>query len=221
MLRRLLAGACVAGVLACGSSAAAQTAPPAPGLARLHFRTSRERDVATVYVRTLQNGYAFLCSSPCTTDLPPGAELRITIGDEDEGRVMTVPNDRAGDVDVEVRPPGKGAVVGGVIMLPIGGILLLAGAVLTAVSADRGSSRGGELAGGLVCLALGGGLVVGGILLLANRSHEPRLKQVPHRSRERYSRDQTVLGDLAAGEHHDPLAFPQTAIAPLPLAFTF
>jgi hypothetical protein len=85
-------------------------------MVRLHFRTYRARDSANVDVRTAQGGYAFLCNTPCTVDLPPAAEARVSIGDSDDAHVFSVPNELGTEVDVEVRAPGKGAVVGGIAM---------------------------------------------------------------------------------------------------------
>jgi hypothetical protein len=207
-------------------------------MVRLHVHTYRARDAANVDVRTAQGGYAFLCSTPCIVDVPPAAELRVSLGDSDDAKVFSVPNEVGTELDVEVRAPGKGGIVGGIAMLAGAGLSLLIGAGLTAYSTNESSRSGKEtLAAGIVFFGIGAGLGLGGILLIANRSHEPRVKGTPYRpgrdlddegdrdrrrkrDRDRSGRDDTMLGDLAAARHQDALALPP-AFAPLQLDFTF
>lgn len=202
----------------------AQSAAPAPGMVRLHFTTYRDRDSARVTVRTVQGSYAFVCSSPCTADLPPGAELRVMLEDSDDSHVFNVPNDMGAEVDIEVRKPGKGGLVGGIIMVSIGGIFAIAGIALTALSTEERSSKTGTLTGGLVCLGLGVGLGLPGILLITNRSQEPKVKGNPHRDRYdrygRYGRNESLLADVAEAQHRDPVTT-AAAITPLRLGFSF
>jgi hypothetical protein len=196
------------------------TATPAPGMVRMHFHTLRERDLANVYVRNTQGGYGFLCASPCTADVLPGAELRIVLDDGEDGRIFTVPNDLGSDVDVEVRAPGRGG--GAIVMIVIGGVLALAGVVLVGLGTEHNGSDKSSLTAGLVCLGLGGGLGVGGILLLTNRSREPRVKSTPYRShRASEGRGETALGDLTEGPRRDAQLVLPPSFTPLRLGFAF
>jgi hypothetical protein len=244
MMRTVLAAASVVAITCAASGAAAQatgtpnqpppeqpappqaSAAPAPGMARVHFRTYRGRERAEVFVRTVQGNYALVCTSPCTADLPPGAELRVMLGDSEDSHVFNVPQDLGSEVDVEVRAPGKGGLVGGIIMVSIGGIFAIAGIALTALSTEeRSGSRTGTLTGGLVCLGLGVGLGLPGILLMANRSREPRVRETPHRDRPgRYGRSETLLGDVAEGRPGDrgrDTGTVPVAVTPFQLGFAF
>lgn len=201
------------------------TGAPAAGMVRMRFRTYRDRGRARVFVRTVSGAYVFVCAAPCTADLPPGAELRTTLGDEDEDpRDFAVPNDYGPDVDVEVKPASKGALVGGIIMTSIGGVFLLIGTVLMAAASDARSSPGERalVTGGVVCLVLGAGLAIPGILLITNRSREPRVRTDPHRRGHEYSRDDTLLMDVAEARRIQPTTgLVPVAITPLRLGFAF
>lgn len=191
----------------------------------MRFRTLRDRGRARVFVRTVSGAYVLVCATPCTADLPPGAELRTTLGDEDEDpRDFAVPNDYGPDVDVEVKPASKGALVGGIIMTSIGGIFLLIGTVLTAAANDARSSSSERalVTGGVVCLVLGAGLAIPGILLMTNRSREPRVRTDPHRRSHEYSRDDTLLMDVAETRRVQPTTgLVPVAMTPLRLGFSF
>jgi hypothetical protein len=194
-------------------------AVPAAGMVRVHFRTLKDRGRARIAVRTVQGTYVSVCASPCTADLPPGAELRVSLGsgedeDEDSARLMAVPNDLGNEVDIEVKPASKGGLVGGIIMTSIGGLFALIGVVLISVSGSesRTTSKSGLVTGGIVCLVLGAGLGIPGILLISNRSKEPRVKSDPYRNRDR--------DDRYSREDSDPLAAP-VAFTPLRLGFSF
>lgn len=191
----------------------------------MRFRTYRDRGRARVFVRTVQGAYAFVCTSPCTADLPPGAELRTTLGDDDEDpRDISVPNDLGPDVDVEVKPASKGALVGGIIMTSIGGVFLLIGTVLTAAANDARSASAERAltTGGVVCLVLGAGLAIPGILLMTNRSREPRVRTDPHRRGHEYSREDTLLMDVATARRADPsTGVVPVAVTLLRLGFSF
>ena len=177
------------------------TAPvPAPGAVRLHFHMLKDKGRARIAVRTVQGGYAFVCGTPCVADLPPGAELRVTLAtsdDEDEdAHLMSVPRDLGSDVDIEIKPASKGGLVGGIIMTSIGGFFALIGVVLLAVAGDeKSNSKTGLVTGGLVCLVLGAGLGIPGVLLISNRSREPRVKSDPYKrdNDERISREDSLL----------------------------
>lgn len=187
----------------------------------MRFRTYRDKGRARVYVRTVQGAHAFLCASPCTADLPPGAELRTTLGDEDEeAHEFTVPIDYGPDVDVEIKPASKGGLVGGIIMTSLGGLFALIGALLTGVStaAPSSSGRSALATAGVVCLVIGAGLGIPGILLITGRSREPRVRTDPHRGGRDYSREDTLLMDVTAQQA--PAAIP-VAIMPLRLGFSF
>lgn len=155
--------------------------PPAPGMVHLRLRAYRPRDVARLYVEQGPDRWALKCTSPCAVDLPPGALLRVTLNDEyDEPHDFSLQTEAGRDVELEVKPASKGAVAGGIVMVSLGGLTAIVGLVLFAIggsSTTTSSDRGGLRTAGGVCLALGGGLTVGGILLMANRSHEPRVKQ--------------------------------------------
>lgn len=201
------------------------TAAPAPGMVRMRFRTLRDRWRARVFVRTVSGTFVFVCTTPCTADLPPGAELRTTLGEEDEDpRDFAVPNDLGADVDVEVKPASKGGLVGGIIMTSIGGIFLLIGTILTAAANDARSSTGERalVTGGVVCLVIGAGLAIPGILLIANRSREPRVRTDPHRRGHDYSREDTLLMDVANARRLEPTTgLVPVAITPLRFGFSF
>jgi len=65
-------------------------------------------------------------------------------------------------------------------MTSIGGVTLLVGLVLLAVSSSdvfNSNEKSSFATAGAVTSILGGGLALGGILLIANRSHEPRVRQ--------------------------------------------
>lgn len=132
---------------------------------------------ARIYAETTGERWALVCAAPCEADLHPGTHLRAVYdANEDEPHDFVIEGGAGTRSDVEIRPASKGPLAGGIVMTSIGGVTLLVGVVLLAVSSSLKPSSDFQTAG-LVTSVVGGGLTIGGILLIANRSHEPRIRQ--------------------------------------------
>jgi|GEM_PF-2186302 len=211
-------------------------APAAPGNVRLHFHTPRDKGMAHVYTRQVDGRYALVCAAPCTADIPVGAQLRITYGDsEEEAHELGVSGALGSEVDVEVRGPSVAPVIGGTILMGVGGILLVTGAVLVAIGRDSSlADRAGVDVLGIVCMGFGVGSGVAGLVWLLSRSHEPRVRAEPYaddpyrghdrdrdRRRKRRNRAETFLGDEASAKPVDALAPVGPSATPLRFGFSF
>ncbi|MBX3191897.1 MAG: hypothetical protein KF819_33205 [Labilithrix sp.] len=237
--RALLTVAAVAGVMLASSSARAQmpppqppgqivqmqpqvqtVAPPAQGSVRMHFRMFRSKGYGRIYVLRSDGSSGLVCRTPCTADVPVGAQMRATVGENDEPHFFAVPADMGQEIDVEIRGPSVGALVGGIVMLGTGGALLLSGAILVALAGDTRNSiidtESLYRTTGYVCIGIGAGVAIGGLVLLLTRSTEPRVEADPHRQGgdRYYGREETMLSDVAAAKPRDP----STAIPPAPVA---
>ena len=154
-----------------------------PGLVRAHFHTSRDRGIAKIYHRQ-GDTYAGLCSTPCTADVAPDAQLRVVLDDHDDEPYDFAIGNQApgaartgGEVDVLVTRGGKGALAGGIVMTSLGGLTAVVGLLLLAASALSSARTAADVrTAGYVTLAVGGGVAIGGIVIIANRSEEARVK---------------------------------------------
>lgn len=201
-------------------------APPPPQVApaegvqvvRVNFRSAKAR--ATIFDRSSGR---MLCVTPCTADVPVGAPLRVVLeGGEDEPHDFTITADQGSPIDLEIKRGGTGALVGGIVMAGVGGVLVLTGLVLIAVASSLEDERSvidyGELADvyravGIAQTIIGAGLGVAGIIVLANRTNEATTRQRPAGA----SRAEMFRGDLAEATPRDPL---RTPVAPQ-LGWTF
>jgi hypothetical protein len=157
--------------------AAAPAARP-PGTVRLGVRAYRNKGKVHLFTaRAGQQPQTFVCEAPCKADVYPGTRLVVTHGDSDEGHELTMSGAPGSEVDLEVRPPSKGALAGGIVLVAIGGLTALIGGILVAVAAEGKGSDEKLMTPGLITLAAGGGLTVGGIFLLTNRTSEPRVHE--------------------------------------------
>lgn len=150
-----------------------------PDKVRVHLRTLRPKDHATLYIEQGTDRWALACTSPCGIDLRPGASLRVTYNDDvDNPHDFSLQTEGGREIQLQVKPASKGALAGGIIMISAGGVTALCGLIILALS-DLSSKRERgqvQVIGGVVT-AIGAGLVIGGIVLLANRSREPRITQ--------------------------------------------
>jgi hypothetical protein len=154
---------------------------PAGSMVRVHFSTPRNSLEAKLWARRgSDSNYTLVCAAPCKADVPAGTPLRATITDhEDEPYDFILSNDMGREVDIVARRGGRGALAGGIVMTSIGGLVMIIGIALTAISfadstlIDESAFR----TAGLICLGLGGGLTVGGVVLISGRSYEPVVKQ--------------------------------------------
>lgn len=205
------------------ATAPAQPAPyaPVPGGVRVHFKTPRDRGVAKIYLRRGE-GFVGVCTTPCTADLHPGAQIRVVLDDHDDephdfALGSELDDARPGrEVEATISRGGRGALAGGIVMTAIGGLGALVGLVLVAVGSATNSSDGDDLrTAGYVTLLVGGGLTVGGIVLIANRSAEPRVKVGEPRGRRAGDSPRTTASraSLAADD-----AAPTRPTAPVPAA---
>jgi hypothetical protein len=129
------------------------------------------------------------------------------------------------EVDIEVKGPSVGALVGGIVMLGSGGALMLSGLVLIAISDTRSGfiKYDDYSTAGYVCIGIGAGVAIGGLILMLTRSHEPRVEGDPHRpgANYYYGREATFVADTASAKPRDPTtAIPPPAVAPI-LNFAF
>jgi hypothetical protein len=181
--------------------------PPPAGIVRVNFRSPK--GPATIYDRA--NG-RLLCTTPCTADVPIGAPLRVTLeGGEDEPHDFAVTADSGSMANIEIKRGGTGALVGGIVMASIGGLLVITGLVFIglAEALEDGSVFYEDLSEtyrtvGIVQLVAGIGVGVGGLVLLANRTNEATTKQKPSSA----SRTDILRGDLAAAGARDPMIMP-------------
>lgn len=227
--------------------AAAQSAPATPSVAeqaaapptpvgipmvRIHVRSYRDHGTARVYVHRTDGTYTLACTAPCTYDVPANAEMRATFsGKEDDSHSFIVPGDKGPEVDIEVRPPSAGPLVGSIVLMAAGGSFLLSGLLFVALADVSGTGRAGVGGGtnvdsddwrtiGFVMLGVGAAAAAGGLVWLATRSKEPRVIDFPHANMT-YGRTETVLGDVALGKPRDATTLVPAPSTPLRLGFTF
>lgn len=202
-------------------SGAAASARPA-GTVRLSLRSYRSKELARLYVARENGAYAFVCQSPCKADVIPGTPLRVTLGDSSEPHDFVMSGHPGSDLDVEVRPASKGPLAGGIVMVSLGAPTALVGLILLAVSGIGSSSDADLRTAGLVVLGVGGAVTVGGIALIANRSHEPRIREDEHggdrAERATDSRANVFASDVATLRHASPVA---PAFTPLTWGLSF
>jgi len=214
--------------------------PPPPGTVRLHFRLYRDKGSARVYHRAADGRYGLLCMAPCTADVPAGDTLRITWGDhEEDPHDMPVAAGYGQEVEVEVKGPSVGPVIGGAIMMGVGGASILSGLILVAISdidTLDGRSNLSLDTMGYVFIGVGAGLAVGGLVWLIARSHEPRVEAWTYKGEEparyddrdrdrdrrrRKNRAEMFLGDEALARPRDPMLPLGPAPTPLRWGFAF
>lgn len=158
----------------------AQAVPAQP--VRVHFHTPGNKLEARLFMRKGPSEWALVCAAPCKADLPGGAELRAVLGEhDDEPYDFFLSNDMGGEIEIEARRGGRGALAGGIVMTSLGGLTLLVGIVLTAVStSSHVQSQSTMRSAGVVCMGLGGAATAGGIVMITNRTYEPKIRQLPY-----------------------------------------
>ncbi len=157
----------------------AQAAPAHP--VRVNFTTPGNKLEARLFVRKSESEWALVCAAPCKADLWPGSQLRAVLGDHDDEPYDFVLSNGLGDeVNIEARRGGRGALAGGIVMTSLGGLALVVGIVLTAVSTLNTFNQSSFRTAGIISLGLGAGATAGGILMITGRTWEPRIKQMPY-----------------------------------------
>jgi hypothetical protein len=209
---------------------AGPTAGPAP--VRLHLRTLKNKSAARMSIHRADGSYTLVCASPCTADVPGGSELRVTLGnDDDDPHTFVLPTDLGSELDLEVRPPSVGPLVGSIVLIGSGGALVLSGLAFIALADVAGGSISASSAStsathksisdtykttGYVMIGIGAAAAVAGFVWLLARSHEPQVSESPHREPDVYGRRETLLGDVAVATPCDPTS----AARALPAPFT-
>lgn len=203
-------------------------APVPSGVVRIHLRTFKDKGTARAHVHRADGSYALLCASPCTADVPPKSELRITLDDnEDAPHTVVVLASGGSDMDLEVRPAAAGPLAGSIVMMAAGGACVLAGLWFVALGNLGSSSTGvGRIfepskTYGYVTIGIGAALAVGGLVWLSARSHEPQVKDSPPRGPEIYGRRDTLLGDVAVAKPRDASRLAPTPPVPLEYSIAF
>ena len=193
---------------------------------RIHSYSADGKHRVRVEMPTTSGEYRLVCTSSapapdsprwgdCVADVPPGSQLRVTLGNVTQPQLLSVPDDPGSVLDLEVLPAEDSeAKVGGTLLIVLGsagmcvGLLSLAAAGL---AADDAKGRA-QLLGGLG-LVLGGLTVAGGIALIKTRPKEPRVVS--------YDRSDNLLGDVAAAKSRDRATDGPAAFTPLRYGFTF
>lgn len=214
----------------------AQAAPQAAQFAaapvtavRLHVRTFKDKGTARLYIHRTDGSYAFVCASPCTADMAVGSELRVTLANNDEEpHTFVLPGDLGPEVDLEVRPPSVGSLVGSIVLMGSGGALVLSGLLFLALSGIRvDSSAGGTVTNsykpiGYTFIGLGVACAAGGLIWLLTRSQEPRVQGAPYYPPAPvYGRGETLLGDVAMQKPRDPTTAIVAPSTPFQLQLSF
>lgn len=158
----------------------AQAAPAQP--VAVHFHTPGNKTEARLFVRKSESEWALVCAAPCKTSLWPGSQLRAVLGDhDDEPYDFVLANGTGGEVDIEARRGGRGALAGGIVMTSLGGLTFIVGVVLAAISTSSFVNNPSSVrTAGIVCMGVGGATTAGGIVLITGRTWEPRIKQMPY-----------------------------------------
>jgi hypothetical protein len=175
---------------------------------RVNFRSTKAP--ATVYDRGTGR---LVCTTPCTADVPAGAALRVVLeGGEDEPHDFVVGGEHGPNIDIEFKRGGTGALVGGIVMTSIGGLLVVTGIVLLGLASalDDGSRLYSDLSDtyrtvGIVQIVAGIGVGVGGLVLLGSRSNEATLRTKPSYGG---SRRDVLRSDAAEARPRDPMIPP-------------
>jgi hypothetical protein len=213
---------------------AAPAVPPAPAPVRLHLSTLKNKSTARMYIHRADGSYTLVCASPCTADVPGGSELRVTLGnDDDDPHTFVLPTDLGSEVDLEVRPPSVGPLVGSIVLIGSGGAFVLSGLAFIALADVAGGSISASSAStsstnksisdtykttGYVMIGIGAAAAVAGFVWFVYRTHEPQVSESPHRDPGAYSRRETFLGDVALARPRD--RDPTNATSVLPPPFT-
>lgn len=200
------------------SSTSAPEPPRPPNTVRAHIRSYKNREARLYVVRSDDNA-AFICKAPCKADVVVGTTLRVTYGDDSEGHDFTMEGTPGTDVDLEVRPASKGALIGGIVMASTGGAVALIGLLLVAVS-KLSNNESDTRTAGWVTTGVGASLAIGGVVLIASRSREPRLKQTEHTPSPYYAKDAPSRVAFDAPPRDAPSLTP-AAFTPLTIGFQF
>jgi hypothetical protein len=160
--------------------------------------------------------------------VPPKSELRITLDDkEDAPQTVVVGGSVGSDVDLEVRPPSGGPLVGSIVLMGAGGACVLGGLWFVALGNIGASSSGAGRfyepfrSVGYATIGIGAALALGGLVWLSSRSHEPQVFDSPTRGPEIYGRRDTLLGDVAVSKPRDASSVAPPPPTPLRYAVTF
>lgn len=216
---------------------APQSAAPAPGRVRLHVRTLREKTphTARVFIKGPGDTYSLVCATPCSAEVPAGAEMRVTFDDhDDEPHTFVLRPQLGSEVEIEVRPASKAPLIGGIVMMGSGGLLALAGALYVALADDLGKPKGNGFfqvdtsdsyrKAGYIVIGIGAAVSTVGLIWFLTRSHEPRLVETPLRAPSRpqaYGRSETLASDVASGKRRDEASLAPAPITPMQWGFTF
>lgn len=174
----MLAGAIV---LAASLTQNAPAAAPSGPSVRVHFSTPGNKQQAMLWARRGNDSdYTAVCAAPCTVDIPVGTPLRATITNhEDEPHDFVLSTERS-EINLEARRGGRGALVGGIIVTSVGGLVAVIGAMLTLISLVPDVREDQSIrTAGFVCIGIGAGGIIGGLALIKGRTYEPTLKEHP------------------------------------------
>lgn len=151
-------------------------------LQRVQVRAENAKDEVSVSVRRGEDGFVYVCRSPCAFEVEAGSEMRVMAGDAaSPARTFMVDRSLGPDVDVVVQRPDRGAFVGAPLLFLGGGVGLVGG---IGIAGDaHGWFSGVQVAVGVALAVLGGGLIVAGGVWLSKYSPEPRVGQSPSRLR--------------------------------------
>ncbi len=218
--------------------AAPQSAAPAPGRVRLHVRTLREKTphTARVFIKGPGDTYSLVCATPCSAEVPAGAEMRVTFDDhDDEPHAFVLSPELGSEVEIEVRPASKAPLIGGIVMMGSGGLLAALGALYVAMADKLGKPQGNNSffqvdtsdayrKAGYIVIGIGAAVSTVGLIWFLTRSHEPRLVETPLRAPPRpqaYGRSETLASDVASGKRRDEASLGPAPFTPVQWGFTF
>jgi hypothetical protein len=120
-----------------------------------------------------------VCSGPCNVRVPVGPEYRIAGGGIRPSRPFQLAGAPGDRVTIDVTAGSTGWFVLGIVIIPIGGVVMLTGLVIGLIgSAVAQGATGADhdtatawASGGWVTFALGTAAMVGGVLLVINNGH--------------------------------------------------
>lgn len=144
----------------------------AGSLVRLRVRALEEGTQVRIYSLRADGSSPFLCATPCSEELPPGALLRMVLGEDwQDIQTYVVPNSPGQVVDLTVRlvdvvrPAPRSFLVGGIVALAFGATTIVAGALV--YGSQRSYLLDSPQTSGAAIVGVGAVATVGGILLLA------------------------------------------------------
>ena len=224
-------------------------APP-PSVARtvrIHARSKENKQRVRVETSVIGGERQLLCSSEaptfpprqrgarrrpfaspswgdCVADVPPGSQLRISLGESEESHLFEVPDAPGSEMNLTVLNADRTAEkAGGIALIVIGSVGVALGSLVLAFSAPPGLLHDDDLATqSAFVLILGAAFAAGGIAVLATGSREPHVESAAtDRAAARYGRKDTVNGDVASARSREPSTTAPAAVTPLSYGFTF